>query len=225
MSKCGHLLAKGDYMAWLACTAETDKEKKIEEPKYELVKVDSKNNALLDEEGNRKYYRGEDGTSDPSSGLTLEEITESKEAKKFNSFQDYNNQFRATSGYMYVPTSDSPPLLKGDDETTEVVLDEVVATIPQMGARELGSLVFTQDLSLLDTKKVFDKLGKDFIPQLELLNINISDLNFDSDFINLQGSLIGEKLTGDKGVRKNHLKNVKMEVVAMTNVLNLYIIK
>lgn len=86
MSKCGHLLAKGDYMAWLACTAETDKEK-IEEPKYELVKVDSKNNALLDEEGNRKYYRGEDGTSDPSSGLTLEEITESKEAKNLTVFR------------------------------------------------------------------------------------------------------------------------------------------
>ena len=213
-------------MAWLACTAETDKEKKIEEPKYELVKVDSKNNALLDEEGNRKYYRGEDGTSDPSSGLTLEEITESKEAKKFNSFQDYNNQFRATSGYMYVPTSDSPPLLKGDDETTEVVLDEVVATIPQMGARELGSLVFTQDLSLLDTKKVFDKLGKDFIPQLELLNINISDLNFDSDFINLQGSLIGEKLTGDKGVRKNPVLDLNPFSVEITddqqNILNAF---
>ena len=79
---------------------------------------------------------------------------------------------------MYVPTSDSPPLLKGDDETTEVVLDEVVATIPQMGARELGSLVFTQDLSLLDTKKVFDKLGKDFIPQLELLNIKYLRFKF-----------------------------------------------
>ena len=75
-------------------------------------------------------------------------------------------------------------------------------------------------------KKVFDKLGKDFIPQLELLNINISDLNFDSDFINLQGSLIGEKLTGDKGVRKNPVLDLNPFSVEITddqqNILNAF---
>ena len=180
MSQCNQA-DFNDFFAYLACVArakqlESD-QRKAETTKYELIKVDRKNQPILDEKGDRIPYQGKEIS------YTLDEWAEDPEVIEAGGVDKYSKVFRRRTGYTLVPVSStdaSDPIIVGQ----ETELEGVDLNVSQWNANRFGNLVFLHDLDFDYTRDIFDIAKKQIKPELDLLVYGQPMSEEDLDIIN-----------------------------------------